>query len=84
MFENLGTRQEKLVRAKLKAMPERFERRYTLAMQGKSRMAAMDSACFECVGWTTTDLPDGDCTSPACALYPFRPFNRAARKSTPE
>ena len=80
MFENLNEKQEQMVAAKIKAMPERFRRRYAVAMAGKQRSAAIDSQCYECVGWTTTDLPDGDCTSPACSLYPFRPFNRHARK----
>lgn len=80
MFENLSERQEQVVKGKLAIMPERFRRRYRTAMQGRQRLAAIDSHCYECVGWTTTDLPDGDCTSLACPLYPFRPFNRRARK----
>ena len=80
MFENLSESQERRVRAKLEVMPERFRKRYKTAMQGRERAAAIDSHCYECVGWTTTDLPDGDCGTPDCSLYPFRPFNRRARK----
>ena len=66
--------QEKAVKDKLARMPGDYKKRYRLAMSGKSRKAAMDSFCFECVGWRPSELKDHDCTSLSCPLYPYRPF----------
>jgi len=45
---------------------------YARAMSGESRTAAMKAFCLECVCWVRSEIRL--CTSPACPLYPYRPF----------
>ena len=51
-------------------MPRKFRQTYVRAMGGKSIKAGVKAHCFECLGWETHPT---DCTSPACALFPYRP-----------
>jgi len=71
------------IQAKLARMPANFRRNYREAMTGKSRAAAMDAYCWECLGW---ECPPADCTSPACPLYSFRPAGmpHSSPELTPE
>jgi hypothetical protein len=47
----------------------------------KSMKKAIAAMCFQCMGGTEDDLPDGGwkdlirtCTAPTCALFRFRPY----------
>ena len=63
---------EERIAARRKQMPARFRTTYDRAMKGRSRKAAVAAQCYECLGW---EIGHGtDCTSPACPLYPYRPF----------
>ena len=73
---------EEAIAAKLKAMPERYRARYSKAMKGKSLRMAVDSHCFECIGWCPAELEDRDCSSPSCPLYPYRPFRQWSSPAT--
>jgi len=53
-------------------MPARFRATYDAAMSGRSRKKAVHAHCYECLGWEIGH--ETDCTSPACPLYPYRPF----------
>ena len=53
-------------------MPQTFVRVYLKAMRGKSVAAAIRAFCAECCGWDRASVTN--CTAPACALYPYRPF----------
>ena len=53
-------------------MPEVYRRNYRRAMSGKSPAAGIKSFCLECVGWHREEVKA--CTSPACSLYPYRPY----------
>jgi hypothetical protein len=61
---------------KLADMPMSYRKTYKRAMTGKSLRAATKSFCLECVGWQRNAV--ARCTSPACPLYPYRPYQEAA------
>ena len=58
------------IREKLAEMPVHHRQRYVTAMTGRSRDAAIQAQCWECLGYETHPT---DCSSPACSLYPYRP-----------
>jgi hypothetical protein len=58
-------------------MPERFRKRYDLAMSGRSRKAAMQSFCVECCGYEFQEVRR--CTSSECPLFPYRPLSRISQ-----
>jgi len=60
------------IQACLASMPARYRAIYRQAMSGRSRKAAITAACLECVGWEREGVRR--CTSPACPLYPYRPY----------
>ena len=60
------------VQRKLDDMPRIYRATYRKAMSGKSLRAAVNSFCLECVGWQREEVRL--CTSPACPLYPYRPY----------
>ena len=43
---------------------------YLRAMEGRSRKDAMTAMCIECMGYNPNEVKE--CTSPCCALYPYR------------
>jgi hypothetical protein len=53
-------------------MPSLYRGIYDKAMSGTSRKAAMQAFCLECMGWQRKEVEH--CTSPACPLYPYRPY----------
>lgn len=57
---------------KLKDIPAAYRGTYERAMTGRSAKAAIRSFCLECVGWQREEIRL--CTSPACPLYPYRPY----------
>ena len=67
-----STTAEVRVRNLLETMPESMRLRYCKAMSGKSLRAGVNAHCLECVGWVRDDVRN--CTSPACPLFPYRPF----------
>ncbi len=67
------------IEAQLLEMPRSYRYEYLRAMLGKSPMAAIHTHCRECVGWVRDEVTR--CTSPACPLYPYRPYQ--AEGSTP-
>ena len=51
------------------------------AADPKSKAKAIHAFCFNCMGGTIDQLPDGGwkdlirtCTAPGCPLYPHRPY----------
>ncbi len=57
---------------RLSQMPPLSKRTYLKAMRGKSMAAGIKANCMECIGWERIAVRR--CTSPACPLYPYRPF----------
>ena len=55
-------------------MPENCVRTYLRAIRGRSMRAAIKAFCCECMGWEDYHRGIRDCTSPACPLFPYRPF----------
>jgi hypothetical protein len=51
-------------------VPPKYRQMYDRAMKGKSRKAAMQALCAECVGWVSTEIKF--CTDKGCPLYPYR------------
>jgi hypothetical protein len=62
------------VQRKLKLMPKSRRNRYLQAMSGRSRKAAIDAFCAECFGWENVPGNVRNCTSSACPLYRYRPY----------
>ncbi len=60
------------------AMPRAYRKTYDLAMSGRSRRAAMHAFCLECTQWQREEVRL--CTSPACPLYPYRPYRDSPEK----
>lgn len=65
---------------RLRQMPVSMRDTYRRAMSGKSRKAAVKAFCQECMGWENVATAIRYCTSPACPLYPYRPY----REETPK
>ena len=61
---------------KLRLMPSAYRATYRRAMTGESLRAAANSFCLECVAWQREEVKL--CTSPACPLYPYRPYKQEA------
>ena len=53
-------------------IPKKHQKQYTRAMTGKSRKAAMDFKCSECMGFVSSEVKL--CTDTGCSLYPYRPM----------
>ena len=60
------------VTAKMAIIPVKYRSTYRKAMTGKSLRAAVNSFCLECTGWQREEIRL--CTSPACPLFCFRPY----------
>lgn len=60
------------INERVKAMPERYRNNYRKAMSGMSKAAALKAFCLECTNWEREEVRK--CTSPACPLYPYRPY----------
>ena len=60
------------VERRLAEMPERWRKRYLRAIEGRSRKAAIDMMCLECVGWVVEEVRF--CTDRGCPLWPYRPY----------
>ena len=72
-------------RRTLKDIPKVYQKLYIRAMGGRSRRAAMEAKCSECMGWVRGDVPH--CTSPGCPLFPYRlarPTSQRPRKEAGE
>ncbi len=54
-------------------MPKTYRGIYDRCTIGKSRKAAMQSFCLECMGWQRKEV--ALCTSLECPLYGFRVYN---------
>ena len=50
--------------------PPKYRAMYKRAMTGKSRKAAMQVFCAECVGYVSAEIKL--CTDKGCPLYPYR------------
>jgi hypothetical protein len=59
-------------RAKLSGVPAIYRNTFTLAYEGRSRSAAIKAFCLDCVGFERKSIRE--CTSHACPLYPYRPY----------
>ncbi len=53
-------------------MPDVYRKNYDTAMTGNSRKAGVKAFCLECMMWQREEVRR--CTSVACPLYPYRPF----------
>jgi hypothetical protein len=51
-------------------IPLKYRKQYQRAMSGKSRKAAMDSFCAECVAYDPKEVRL--CTDKGCPLFPYR------------
>ncbi len=51
-------------------IPKKYRKLYKIAMNGRSRQAAMRMFCLECVGYVIEEV--GLCIDPGCPLYPYR------------
>jgi hypothetical protein len=60
------------VKKRFDEMPPRYRKIYLRAVRGKSVRAAVRAFCLECFGWERGEI--AGCTSPACPLYPYRPY----------
>ena len=60
------------IERRLAEMPESFKRTYLKAVGGRSRPAAVRAFCAECMGYDREGVTE--CTSLACALWPYRPY----------
>ncbi len=54
------------------SIPVSYRGNYDRAMSGKSMKCAIKAMCLECMGWDREEVRL--CCSPACPLYPYRPF----------
>ena len=52
----------------------RYMDTFRRAYSGKSRVAAMNAFCCECMGFDAAEIRN--CSAPACPLYVFRPGRR--------
>ena len=55
-------------------IPPRMLRAYLRAVCGKSLRSAVTAFCSECAGWNRAEVRR--CTSLACPLYLYRPYQR--------
>lgn len=60
------------VLAKLASMPATYRPTYPRAVGGNDLRAAVHAFCAECVQWQPSEVTR--CTSPACPLFPYRPY----------
>ena len=54
--------------------PSASQATLTRAYAGRSRNAAIRAFCMRCVGYARSEVRD--CTSWACPLHPYRPYQR--------
>ncbi|MHC4130486.1 MAG: hypothetical protein ACYSSP_03540 [Planctomycetota bacterium] len=69
---------EKIAERRLQ-MPKVYRSNYDQAMTGRSRRAAIKAFCLECVCWHKEEVRL--CSSPACPLFPYRPY-RISKKAS--
>lgn len=69
---DLSDRGRALVESRLLEMPLSCRMGYLKSLGGNSPMSGIKAHCLECVGWVRDEVRL--CTSPCCALYPYRPF----------
>ncbi len=62
------------IRDRAAEMPARCVRTYLRAMQGRAPKAAVKAMCQLCMGWADYRAAVNACTSPACPLFPYRPY----------
>jgi len=62
-----------------KQMPAMYRGGYDKAMRGRSLKSAVHAFCLECVGWQRKEVEL--CTSPACPLFPYRPYQEVPWKA---
>ena len=58
----------------LRQVPDHLKNLYPKAYAGKSKVAAIKTFCYECVGWIREDALN--CTMVTCPLYEVRPKSR--------
>lgn len=76
----MRTPQERIAKRRAD-MPEIHRATYDRAMQGKSLKSGVKSFCLECMGWQKEEVRL--CCSPACPLFPYRPY-KPKRKQAAE
>lgn len=62
----------------LDIMPPHMRKTYRRALSGKSRQAAINAQCYECLGWEREAVKK--CTVDACSLWKYRPQGRPTKK----
>lgn len=58
-------------------VPSWAEKRYSRALGGKSRGAAIAAMCLECCGYDRREV--AACPATACPLHPYRPGRPRAK-----
>jgi hypothetical protein len=62
---------DEIIKGYLECVPRQHRKKYLVGLSGKSRKAAMESHCCECMGWISSDV--ADCTDVRCSLWSYRP-----------
>jgi hypothetical protein len=75
-IERSDDRRTVAIQDRLSSVPKSAKGTYLRAVAGRSRQAAIKAHCLECVGWVRDEVRL--CSSPACALWAYRPFQDAA------
>ena len=65
------------VKRRLEQMPSSMHKTYLQAVERKSRTAAVKAMCQQCGGYDRNTVRD--CTSYACPLYPYRPYQKKTK-----
>jgi hypothetical protein len=61
-------------------IPAKYQAMYKRAMTGKSRKAAMQVFCAECVGYVAPEI--ARCTDKGCPMYPYRQITQEIENKT--
>lgn len=61
----------------LEKIPTNARGVYKRACLGNSKAAAIKAFCIQCYGWVACVQEIRTCLSPACPLYPYRPYQNS-------
>jgi hypothetical protein len=67
-----------LVSLRASEIPETMLRAYLRAVAGRSVRSAVRAFCSECTCWSREEVRT--CTSLACPLYPYRPYQKGKKR----
>ena len=75
----MKTREEQIAERR-EQMPKIHRANYEKAMKGRSLRAAVNSFCAECTMWQREEVRL--CTSLACPLWPYRPYQEIYKQTS--